>query len=69
MQVPDEKALIRVSVSDLVHKERGLALMAINKINQICKAGFALHMIEDYETMVSRYERLAKEAHQVQHTT
>lgn len=65
MPVPDEKTLLKFSVSDLVQKERGLALMAINKINQICKAGFALHMIEDYETMVFRYEKIAKESRQV----
>ena len=44
-------------LSEAFEQMRGLNLLAIKQINSVSKSGHDLHMIDDYETLVSQKER------------
>lgn len=50
---------------DMVAKLRGLCIQAVRKLDELSMAHFALHMVDDYEILVSKKEKEIIELRQV----
>jgi hypothetical protein len=61
----DEKSLMRMHPIDMVAKLRGLCIQAVRKLDELSMAHFALHMVDDYEILVSKKEKEIIELRQV----
>lgn len=53
----DEKGLMRMFNGDIVLKLRGLCIKSMRKLDELCNANYAFHMVEDYEALVSQHEK------------
>ena len=58
--------MLRSGVTELVANLRGLSLLAIKKLTEVCKTGFEHHMIDDYEFLVHEKEKKVCELTEVQ---
>ena len=46
-------------------KLRGLSIQTIRKLDELCTANYALHMVDDYEMLVSTKDREILDLRQV----
>lgn len=53
----DEKSIMRMFLNEALDQLRGLNLLAIKQLTTVCKNGYSLHMIDDYETLISQKEK------------
>lgn len=44
-------------MGDIASSLRGLSIQATNKLDEMCSANYALHMIDDYEMLMSQKEK------------
>lgn len=51
---------------DIVNGLRGLSIQVIKKLDELCSVNYALHMIDDYEVLMSRKEKENLELRSVQ---
>ena len=50
---------------DMSSKLRGLSIQTIRKLDELCTANYALHMVDDYEMLVSAKDREILDLRQV----
>lgn len=55
-----------MNILELASKLRGLSIQAIRKLDELSTAHYALHMVDDYEILISHKEKEITDLRHVQ---